>query len=283
LGAPIENRHLALIGFMGAGKSKLGREVAERIGRPFVDLDAEIERHAAVSVSELFATRGEAEFRAVEQKLACEALDGAEPSVIALGGGAVLSALTRGKLRELALSVLVEVEIGDAWQRVRGGDRPLAQDEDEFRALFEQRRPLYEEVADARARDVDGIVLAAGGIVVEPGSYGRLADFVSGPAEVVIDERVLELHPPLLAVPVHTVEGGDRAKTLAVCGRLWQELRLERGGTLVAIGGGSTTDVAGFAAAAYLRGIPWIAVPTTLVGLVDAAIGGKTAIDLPEG
>jgi shikimate kinase/3-dehydroquinate synthase len=68
-----------------------------------------------------------------------------------------------------------------------------------------------------------------------------------------------------------------------VCGRLWQGLRLERGGTLVAIGGGSTTDVAGFAAAAYLRGIPWIAVPTTLVGQVDAAIGGKTGIDLPEG
>ena len=60
-------------------------------------------------------------------------------------------------------------------------------------------------------------------------------------------------------------------------------MRLERGGTLVAIGGGTTTDVAGYVAAAYLRGIPWIAVPTTLVGQVDAAIGGKTGIDLPHG
>ena len=64
--------------------------------------------------------------------------------------------------------------------------------------------------------------------------------------------------------------------------RLWHALRLERGGTLVALGGGCTTDVAGFAAATYLRGIDWVAVPTTLVGQVDAAIGGKTAIDLPD-
>ena len=75
LGAPVEHRHLALIGFMGAGKSTLGRRVAARLARPFVDLDAEIERHAAASISTIFATRGEVEFRAIEEKLAREALD----------------------------------------------------------------------------------------------------------------------------------------------------------------------------------------------------------------
>src|SRR5207248_1836603 len=70
---------------------------------------------------------------------------------------------------------------------------------------------------------------------------------------------------------------------VAVAERLWNELRLDRRGTLVAIGGGCTTDVAGFVAATYMRGIDWIAVPTTLVGQVDAAIGGKTGIDLPGG
>jgi shikimate kinase/3-dehydroquinate synthase len=79
------------------------------------------------------------------------------------------------------------------------------------------------------------------------------------------------------------VPSGEQAKTLAVCERLWQALRLERGGTLVAFGGGSTTDLGGFVAATYLRGIDWIAVPTTLVGQVDAAIGGKSGIDLPQG
>jgi 3-dehydroquinate synthetase len=64
---------------------------------------------------------------------------------------------------------------------------------------------------------------------------------------------------------------------------LWEELRIPRDGTIVALGGGCVTDVAGFVAATYLRGVPWVAVPTTLVGQVDAAIGGKTAIDLPQG
>jgi 3-dehydroquinate synthetase len=70
---------------------------------------------------------------------------------------------------------------------------------------------------------------------------------------------------------------------VAVSERLWQELRLDRRGTVVALGGGCTTDVAGFAAATYLRGVAWAAVPTTLVGQVDAAIGGKTGIDLRQG
>src|SRR5262249_7873639 len=65
--------------------------------------------------------------------------------------------------------------------------------------------------------------------------------------------------------------------------RLWQELRLDRTGTLVALGGGTTTDAAGFAAATYLRGIDWTPVPTTLVAQADAAIGGKTALTLPQG
>jgi shikimate kinase/3-dehydroquinate synthase len=82
---------------------------------------------------------------------------------------------------------------------------------------------------------------------------------------------------------VHRVPRGEAAKTPAVLERLWSELGLNRGGTIVGYGGGSTTDVAGLAAATYLRGVRWIAVPTTLLGQVDAAIGGKTAIDLPAG
>ena len=69
---------------------------------------------------------------------------------------------------------------------------------------------------------------------------------------------------------------GEEAKKLAVVERLWSELAIGRDGWIVGFGGGSTTDVAGFVAATYLRGVRWVAVPTTLVGMVDAAIGGKT-------
>jgi shikimate kinase/3-dehydroquinate synthase len=261
---------------MGAGKSTLGREVAARLERPFLDVDARIEQREG-SIPELFE-RGF--FREVEERLALEAL--AMPSaVIGLGGGAVETPAIREALRARATTVLVEVDVETAWQRVSGSDRPLAQDEADFRELYARRQPLYDEVADGRASDADGVVLAAGGVTVS----AMPADLVPGPgpAELVADERVLELYPPPVEARVLTVPPGEEAKTVAIAERLWRDLRLDRSGTLVAFGGGCTTDVAGFVAATYLRGIDWVAVPTTLVGQVDAAIGGKTGINLPAG
>jgi 3-dehydroquinate synthetase len=94
---------------------------------------------------------------------------------------------------------------------------------------------------------------------------------------------VLELHPPHFERAVQLFRQGEEAKTPESVARLWRELSLDRSGTLIAVGGGCVTDAAGFAAATYLRGIDWIAVPTSLVGQVDAGIGGKTAINLPAG
>jgi len=111
-----------------------------------------------------------------------------------------------------------------------------------------------------------------------------------GPVALVTDPHVAGIHGASAQLALgdrlasmHEVPAGEGAKTPEVAERLWRELRLDRRGTLGALGGGCVTDVAGFAAATYLRGIPWVAVPTTLLAQVDAAIGGKTAIDLPEG
>jgi shikimate kinase/3-dehydroquinate synthase len=261
---------------MGAGKSTVGRQVAQRLGRPFHDVDEEVER-AEGPIWELFEQQGEAAFRELEARFTRAVATRREPSVIAVGGGAIE---TRNLLEELdVLTVYLEVDAGEAWARVQGSRRPLAQDEDEFRRRYERRRPLYEHAADARARDAEGVVLAAGGVNVS----AMPEDLVHGPVALVADQRVLELHPAPVDGPVVTLPPGEEAKSVAAAERLWRELRLDRSGTLVAFGGGCTTDVAGFVAATYLRGIDWIAVPTTLVGQVDAAIGGKTAINLPEG
>jgi 3-dehydroquinate synthetase len=267
---------------MGAGKSTVGREVALRLGRPFVDVDEEVER-AEGPIWQLFEQRGEAAFRELEARFLREAAGRREPNVIAVGGGAVE---TRGLLDDLdVIAVHLDVDVESAWARVQGSRRPLARDEGEFRARYERRRPLYEQAADARAEDAEGVILAAGGITIgvmsghQVHGHGR----APGAAEIVADERVLELHPSPFDAPVLTVSAGEQAKTVATAERLFRELRLDRAGTLVAFGGGCTTDVAGFVAATYLRGIDWIAVPTTLVGQIDAAIGGKTAINLPEG
>jgi 3-dehydroquinate synthetase/shikimate kinase len=284
-------RHLALAGFMGAGKSTIGRDLGARLGRPFVDLDAEIEQRAGRTVQELFAD-GETAFREVEAQVAREVLDRAEPAVVALGGGAVLTPETRELLARRAYTVSIEVEADVAWARVRDSDRPLARDETAFRVLYEERRPVYETVADARARDVDDAVLAAAGIHVGVGAVQELGELVpgDGPVEIVIDRHVSGIHGVTVQLALgtrdlarHELPPGEDAKHAEVLQRLWEALRIGRDGVVVAIGGGTTTDVAGFAAATYLRGVPWVPVPTTLVGQVDAAIGGKTAIDLSGG
>ena len=286
------DRHLALVGFMGAGKSTLGPIVAERLGRHFVSLDAVVEERAGIGVAEIFATRGEEEFRVLEEDAAADVLSRADPMVIELGGGAVGSKPTRRLLSERAFSVLLDVEVDEAWRRVEGSGRPLAADPERFRALHAERDSHYTEVADGRGRDADGVVLAAAGVHVQLGAIDLLDSLVpgAGRVELVSDRHVagiygvqaqIALGERLLAA--HEVPRGEAAKAGAVLEQLWRDLSGGRSGTIVALGGGTTTDVAGLAAATYLRGVPWVPVPTTLVGQVDAAIGGKTAIDVPAG
>ena len=257
------DRHIALIGFMGAGKTTVGDEVARRTGRPFVDTDAEIEaRHGPIT--ELFE-RGEAEFRRIERQIVDEALSAREPSVIALGGGAFEATET-----DRASAILIDVDIDTAWERSKKSGRPLARDEAAFRELYVQRTTRYRQLAWGVADDADGVLLAALGIRMGPGK-------TDGDV-LLIDPRVRQLYSFGLDQVIEV-----REKTLQEAERVWRELRIGRDGTIVAFGGGTTTDLAGFVAATYMRGVPWRALPTTLVGQVDAAIGGKTAVDLPEG
>jgi shikimate kinase/3-dehydroquinate synthase len=259
---------------MGAGKSTVGARVAELAARPFVDLDRLIERRHG-PIPELFE-RGEPQFRRIEEETLAEVLAGPD-AVIALGGGAVLSPPSRERLRARAFTVYLDVALETAWARVRGSDRPLAQHEDDFRRLYESRQSAYAKAADAVASGVEDVLLSALSV-----RFGGLTAPL-GAVEVVADTTVLELHPAPVEAPIHRLPPGEEAKSLAVVEALWRELTLGRDGTIVGFGGGSTTDVAGFVAATYLRGIPWIAVPTTLTGQVDAAIGGKTGINTADG
>jgi shikimate kinase / 3-dehydroquinate synthase len=284
-------RHVVLVGFMGSGKSTLGRETAARLGRPFLDLDKAIEERAGKSIPELFAERGEEGFRTIEEHAVRVALSSPDPGVLALGGGAVTSAATRSLLSD-SFVALCEVDIELAWRRVRGTGRPLAQDETNFRRLYEERRPLYREVADATVSDADGLALAAAGVHYERGSLDRLGELApgDGPVALLADSTVMGIYGPRAQEALgarlqstHELPAGEEAKQIGVVRELWSELRLARSGSVVALGGGCTTDTGGFVAATYLRGVQWVAVPTTLVGQVDAAIGGKTGIDIPEG
>lgn len=277
---------------MGAGKSTLGPELATRLGRPFVSVDARVEGRVGASITEVFSTEGEKAFRVLEEEEAVRALAGRELSVVELGGGAPTSERTRAALAEGAFTLLVETTPDEAWARVSGSDRPLAVEEEAFEALYRERQALYDQVADGRARDVEGAVLAAAGVHLSSGALDDLAALVPGvgPVELVVDGDVGVLYGTRITSALrgrlagsHVVPAGEAAKRAVEAERLWSALRVGRDGFVVAVGGGVTTDLAGFVAATYLRGIDWVVVPTTLVGQIDAAIGGKTAIDLEVG
>jgi shikimate kinase / 3-dehydroquinate synthase len=277
---------------MGAGKSTLGPELAARLGRRFVSIDAMVEEQTGAAIAELFAVPGQEAFRAIEERAAIEALTQRVPAVVELGGGALGSEATRIALAEHAFTLLLETTPEEAWERIASGARPLARDPEEFATLFAERTPVYEGVADGHARDFDGAVLVAAGVHVWSGALDGLGTLVpgSGSVELVVDADVDDVHGDRARralgdrlAAAHVVPAGEQSKTAVEAGRLWSALRLERGGMLVALGGGSTIDLTGFVAATYLRGVAWAPVPTTLVGQVDAAIGGKVGIDLPEG
>jgi shikimate kinase / 3-dehydroquinate synthase len=260
---------------MGAGKSTAARELGG------TDADDLVEGAAGRPIAEIFREDGEAAFRALEE----------QSIVLALGGGAVTSPAVRAALDD-TFTIWLDVDVDTCWERVRGSDRPLAQDEAAFRRLYEERRSLYAGVADIVAKDSQDVALAVAGVHVGRGALQRLGELVPGDGQVALvsDPHVAGIHgmDAQLALgarlgETHELPPGEEAKTLAAVDRLWQELRLDRSGTVVALGGGCTTDAAGFAAATYLRGVDWVPVPTSLVAQVDAAIGGKTAIDLPQG
>lgn len=144
---------VALVGFMAAGKSAVGRLAAKRLKVPFVDTDALIEEREG-PIAEVFAARGEQVFRGIERVVVVEVLETAlrEPCVVALGGGAVLNGDVREALGRLPHVAWLTAPADVLWARARAaalGGRPLAKDQQAFRRLLEERNDLYRRVASA--------------------------------------------------------------------------------------------------------------------------------------
>ena len=320
-----------LVGFMGAGKSTVGRLLADELGTDFIDADDEIERTSGVSIKEIFETWGEQGFRQFERGAVADALTRGA-GVIAVGGGALGDAATRALLTRAPDSQVVHLKVGfeEALRRV-GGDaaRPMLSAA-EPKTLYDERRSLYEDVAtmevdtDARspaavareiaalagaetegARDVPlrriAVTTASSSYEVLVGSaiVGSVAALT--PDIERAEQAFLITHPKLadaailcargfedvgLRVHILKVASGEPTKSLATAGRLSEELAdltAHRNDLVVAVGGGVITDLSGFVASTFNRGMPVVHVPTTLLAQVDAAIGGKTGVNLPQG
>lgn len=138
---------VVLTGYMGAGKSVVGRALAERLGRHRVDSDALIEERAGLDIPRIFATKGEFWFRRTEERVIREVLEGPDEGVLSVGGGAVESARTRDLMSRVADVVWLRADPEVLWRRVNGSGRPLAADRDRFLRRYAKRVPMYEEAA----------------------------------------------------------------------------------------------------------------------------------------
>lgn len=310
-----------LYGPPAAGKSAVGKRLAHELRLPFYDLDAEIELQAGQTIAEIFAAQGEPGFRQRETH-GLQALLARSPGVIALGGGALLDPANRQRAEAAGEVVCLACSFETILDRLggAGGGRPLLDGNARARLqdLLVQREGHYasfpRRVDSSRRRVAEtaweaqvslGMFHIAGmgaGYDVRVGARG-LADLgaqliqrgLAGPAALVSDENVARLHGEAalaalqsagFAAELIALPAGEQHKTLATVASLLERfvaLGLERGSTVVALGGGVVGDLAGFVAASYLRGVALYQVPTSLLAMVDASVGGKTGLDLPEG
>jgi shikimate kinase len=148
---------------MGCGKSTVGELLSHRLGWRFEDLDSRIQARARSTIPEIFSNQGEARFRQIEREALLELVEkiASAPTVVALGGGAFVQSEIRSLLKR-SPTVFLDADVEDLWQRCRSvaGERPLAQDENQFRQLHEARRSFYMEASltvDTRGKNAEDV------------------------------------------------------------------------------------------------------------------------------
>ena len=281
-------RAIFLYGAPASGKSTLGKALAERLGAGFVDLDERIVAEAGMSIPELFKTRGEPAFRDIESKVLQEVVSASYEklstlnfelstlTVVSLGGGTLLRDENRSLCEENGTIFCIDTPSDEELARRIGaapGSRPLGDKAKERAAHYASFPNRIAAFFDAQS----SLVVVGRGI----------APAILAGRNVVADETVARLWSARLGVsPFAIIPSGEEHKTPVTVAKLWRafsERGLGRKDTVVALGGGVTGDLTGFAAATWMRGISWINVPTTLLSMVDASTGGKTGCDLPDG
>jgi shikimate kinase/3-dehydroquinate synthase len=299
----------------------VGSALADMLGREFVDTDALIESQTGKPIPEIFKHQGEDEFRALEARLG-RRLAARSGLVIACGGGMLLHPETRQHLEGSGLVVFLDCEFEAIKRRLSEASeaRPLlaGNSDEELRRLLRERETAYGsfprrvdttqrspvEVARQIAADYASPALYSFDIHQPPaptigrlgqgaldGCAAALAECDLQPPRVIIgDSNVTALYGrhlgQSLGAATLVFPAGERYKTLDTASRLYAgllDLGMERSGTVLALGGGVTGDLAGFVAATFMRGVRWVYVPTSSLAMVDASLGGKVGVDLPQG
>ncbi|MFZ6688596.1 bifunctional shikimate kinase/3-dehydroquinate synthase AroKB [Undibacterium sp. SXout11W] len=337
--------NIFLVGLMGSGKTTVGRALARKLNKRFIDSDHEIEARTGVSIPVIFEIEGEVSFRQREADVIRDltALDGI---VLATGGGAVLNPESLRYLHERGTVIYLRAGINSILQRTRNDkNRPLLRTADPRKKLEEleaQRHPLYQQAAhliiETGRPNVQHLVQnildklpknhvethfqhhQTGMQSVENGNMQTLNLHLGERSYSISIGQALLNNPTLLAekirgqhivivtntvvAPLYLANLDAQLKSIGkTCSTVllpdgeayknWDHLNLifdhlltnkcDRKTTLIALGGGVIGDMTGFAAATYMRGIPFVQIPTTLLSQVDSSVGGKTGINHPLG
>ena len=322
--------NIVITGFMGTGKSSVARLVAQRLGRAFTDMDLLIEEREGCSIAEIFDTKGEAYFRALERHL-CRELAVQSDLVIATGGGALVDSTNREVMGFSGMLFCLNCSSEGVLHRLAlVENRPLLDVEDRrerIETLLVQRRDAYARIShqiETAGRTIaqvaeDVIRLAQAtrekGAVREIavrtpagqydvhlgwGSLGQIGELLSDwgqPSGVAVtsNSTLWPIHgttvesslcaagfDPLICL----VPDGEAHKRLDTVYQLYDQFiggGLDRSSVVITLGGGVVGDMAGFAAATYMRGLPLVQMPTTLLAMIDSSVGGKVAVDHPRG
>ena len=313
--------NLYLYGPPGSGKSTVGRYVAQHTGFGFVDLDILIETLAGKAIPDIFELEGEAGFRRLE-KTALEKVTCCHNQVVALGGGALLDNENRQAVEDSGIVFCLQAETQTLARRLNNDEtqRPLlAEDQqNKLEQLLNKRKEHYASFRNQIVTDQKsvaniaweiqtqaGLFLVEGmglpyEVRVEKNGLKRIGEILAqkgfrGQLFVLTDENVAQYYYPALEEQL-TQKGfkvsnlvlppGEQTKNMDTVQRIWTrmvEQGVDRSSTLIALGGGVVSDIGGFVSATYMRGIPWIVLPTTLLAMADASLGGKTGVDLPSG
>lgn len=300
---------IVLVGMPGSGKSTVGRQIAERLDRPFVDTDAVFERLHGTPVPDYLHAHGEPAFREAEAAAVAEAC-AQRGAVIGAGGGAILDPLNRWALWHHGVVAWLDVAPESLVRRLESDAvaRPTFQPYDASRlsSVLAERAPFY-RAADLRldaTRDPTGIADELVSVRTHSTArrlfdaevprhhpigpnHGRVVmgvdlDFgaLAPRGLAVVDQRSPVALPSRARLEVRAGERAKRMRRLEQVLEWLATQRAERDEPVIAVGGGTVGDLAGTAAALFNRGLPLIQVPTTWLAQADSAIGGKVAVDL---
>ncbi|HPR53588.1 MAG TPA: 3-dehydroquinate synthase [Deltaproteobacteria bacterium] len=308
-----------LTGFMGAGKTTAGRRLAERLGCAFFDLDEEICSRTRSSVREIFGVAGESAFRVLEHDALLDVAGRGIQAVVATGGGLPVDPANRAVMKASGYIVHLRAGFETLSGRVpEDSARPLW--DTNARSLLQERTPAYDDadfIVDTDGLSPGDVVDAvAGWAHALPDPVPVLAPSSPYPVHIgsgiipdmrrylsrhlrpeglfaLVDEQVMAHHGSVIRScltgtrnAVVTVPSGEASKSFDFLKNVLDEMfsaQANRQWICLAIGGGVTGDLAAFASSIFMRGIPVVQVPTTLLAQVDSGIGGKTGIDVRQG